>query len=191
MPRKAEIGATRSSYVYRLRLPDDLRTQWEEFCTKKNRQSAAHLRALMRYMMRDDMPPAVREWLVKQEEGRPDRGLKERMEIRWTPSEMKVLKKIAEEEGCSPQWVVMNYVRANLTRSNQQTMLTKKALSDSSRQLRSIGTNLNQIAKAMNQGKELTFSQEQIEKLTQYIHRHTEKVEAMQNASLLRWGVEL
>jgi hypothetical protein len=35
MPRKAKIGATRSSYVYRLRLPDDLRTQREAFAPRK------------------------------------------------------------------------------------------------------------------------------------------------------------
>ena len=40
MPRKASIGATRDSAVYRVRIPDDLKSEWEAHCEKKG--SAIH-----------------------------------------------------------------------------------------------------------------------------------------------------
>lgn len=66
-------------------------------------------------------------------------------------------------------------------------METTKALWDSSYQLRAIGWNLNQIAKRLNEGKPANIKVEQMEKLATYIYHHTEKVAAVQDASLSRW----
>ena len=87
MPRNPEIGATRGSYIYPLRLPDDLREQWATYCERNKKKAPAILRALMRYLIRDDMPPEVRRWIAEQAEGRPDDGPKERLEVRFTPTE--------------------------------------------------------------------------------------------------------
>lgn len=141
----------------------------------------------MRYLIRDDMPPEVRRWIAEQAEGRPDDGPKERLEVRFTPTEFQSITARAEAEGCSPQRWVINCVRASLTHEPQFTMETTKALWESSRQLRAIGRNLNQIARHLNEGDQTSIKTEQIEKLATYTYRHAEKVAAVQDASLSRW----
>nr|CAC79160.1 hypothetical protein 22.9 kDa [uncultured bacterium] len=191
MPRNSEIGATRGSYVYTLRLPDDLRDQWTAYCSRNKKKAAATMRALMRYLIQDDMPPEVRRWIAAQTEGEPDDGPKERLEVRLTPTEFQSVKVRSEAEGCSPQRWVINSVRASLTHEPQFTMETTKALWESSYQLRAIGRNLNQIAKRLNEGKSAKVTTEQMEKLASYIYQHTDKVASVQDASLSRWGVQI
>ncbi|WP_318628865.1 plasmid mobilization protein [Proteus mirabilis] len=187
MPRKAEIGATRDSYVYRLRVPAPLKAQWDEHCAKQDKNPSVVMRALMRYIIQDDMPPEVRDWIASQAAGQADDGPKERIEVRFTPTEYQGITTRADAEGCSPHRWIVNCVRASLTREPQFTMETTKALWDSSYQLRAIGRNLNQIAKRLNEGKPANIKTEQIEKLATYIYRHTDKVAAVQDASLSRW----
>lgn len=189
MARPAEIGATRGSYIYTLRLPSDLRDQWLSYCQRNDKKAAATLRALMRYMIQDEMPPEVRHWISEQVEGQPDEGPKERMEIRLTPTEHQAVTIRAEAEGCSPQRWVINCVRASLTHEPQFTMSATKALWESSYQLRTIGRNLNQITKRINKGLVDTVETEQLEKLAEFIYRHTDKVAAVQDASISRWKI--
>ncbi|HMM47029.1 MAG TPA: plasmid mobilization relaxosome protein MobC [Thiobacillaceae bacterium] len=85
-------------------------------------------------------------------------------------------------------WVI-NSVRASLTHEPQFTLETTKALWQSSYQLRAIGRNLNQIAKQLNEGKSGTIKPEQLEKLASFIYKHTDKVAAVQDASLSRWKI--
>lgn len=189
MPRTAKIGVTRSSHMYTLRLPDDLQEQWQSYCQRNDKKAAATLRALMRYLIQDDMPHEVQQWVAKQVEGKPDDGPKRRMEVRFTPTEYQGITTRAEAEGCSPQRWVINCVRASLTNEPQFTMETTKALWDSTYQLRAIGRNLNQIAKRLNEGEPANVKSEQLEKLASFIYQHTDKVAAVQDASLGRWKI--
>lgn len=187
MPRDAKIGTTRGSYVYTLRLPDDLREQWVSYCERNDKKAAASLRALMRYLIQDDMPHEVQQCVAEQVEGKPDDGPKRRMEIRFTPTEYQSITTRAEAEGCSPQSWVINCVRAGLTHEPQFTMEMTKVLWQPSYQLRAIGRNLNQIAKQLNEGKNGTIKPEQLGRLASFIYKHTDKVTAVQDASLSRW----
>jgi len=190
MPRNAKIGATRSSYVYTLRLPDDLQEQWLSYCKRNDKKAAATLRALMRYLIQDDMPHEIQQRIAEQVEGKPDNGPKKRMEVRFTPTEYQSMTTRAEAEGCSPQSWVINCVRASLTHEPQFTMEATKALWESSYQLRAIGRNLNQVAKQLNEGKSGTILPKQIEKLASFIYQHTDKVAVVQDASLGRWRMK-
>lgn len=187
MPRHVEVGATRGSCIYPLRLPDDLREQWTAYCKRNKRQSAATLRALMRYMIRDEMPVKVREWIAQQCEGQPDDGPKERLEVRFTPSEYQGIATRAQAEGCSPQRYVISCVRASLTHEPQFTMEATRALWKSSRQLRAIGHNLNQTARKLNADQDAALKLEHNEKLAATIQKHTERVAKLLDASLARW----
>lgn len=189
MPREAKIGATRGSHVYTMRLPADLREQWMSYCERNDKKAAATLRALMRYLIQDDMPPEVQKWVAKQIKGKPDTGPKERLEVRFTPTEYQGITTRAEAEGCSPQRWVINCVRASLTHEPQFTMETTKALWDSNYQLRAIGRNLNQITKRLNAGEPGSIKAEQLEELARFIYQHTDKVSAVQDASLSRWRI--
>ena len=190
MPRKAEIGATRDSYVYRLRLPAPLKAQWDAYCAKQNKTPSDVLRSLMSYLIQDEMPEDMKRWISTQVEGKSDDGLRERIDIRFTPSEFTALKSRAEAEGCSAQRWVVNCVRASLTHEPQFTMETTKALWESSTQLRAIGRNLNQITKQLNETGELISTVEHIKILTHYIYRHTDCVSALLDASLSRWVIK-
>lgn len=190
MPRKAEIGATRDSHIYRVRVPDELREQWEAWCAKTNTKPADAMRAAMRRIIQGDTSEARQE-VANQVDGQPDGGPKERVEVRFTPSEYLGITARAEAEACSPQRWIVNCVRASLTHEPQFTMETTKALWESSYQLRAIGKNLNQIAKRLNEGGQAGIKTEQMEKLAAYIYRHTDKVAALQDASLSRWGIEV
>ncbi len=44
MPRKAEIGATRDSHIYRVRVPAGLQAQWEEWCAKSDKKPSEVIR---------------------------------------------------------------------------------------------------------------------------------------------------
>lgn len=78
MPRKAEIGATRDSHIYRVRVPAGLQAQWEEWCAKSDKKPSEVIRALMRYLVQDNIPNEVRNWVAAQAAGHPDDGPKER-----------------------------------------------------------------------------------------------------------------
>jgi hypothetical protein len=188
MPRKSVIGATRESAVYRLRVPAPLKAQWDQHCDKQDVTPSVALRALMTYLIKDDIPPEVRRWI--EHDGAPDYGPKERLEVRFTPSEFEALTARAQAEGSSPQRWVANSVRASLTHQPQFTMETTRALWESSRQLQAIGRNLNQIAKRLNQDEPGTVKTEQLDKLTDYVHSHTKKVGALLDASLSRWTLK-
>jgi hypothetical protein len=188
MPRKPEIGATRESAVYQVRVPAPLKIQWNQHCAKQGTTPSAALRSLMRYIIKDDMPPEVRRWL--EQDGEPDYGPKERLETRFTPSEFAALTARAASEGSSPQRWVANAVRASLTNNPQFMLDSTKTLRDSSRQLRAIGRNLNQIAKKLNQDQPVTVKTEQVDKLVAYIEAHTTKVGDLLDASLSRWMIQ-
>lgn len=190
MPRISEIGATRDSYVYQVRVPAALRSQWDAYCAKKNKKAPHILRALMRYMIQDEMPDEVREWIFDQMEGAPDSDRKERVEVRFTPTEAQGIRERAEAEGSSVQRWIINCVRASLTQEPQFTMETTKALWESSYQLRAVGRNLNQITKKLHEVGHLPLTVEQIERLASYIYAHTDKVAAVTDASLSRWGIK-
>lgn len=191
MARQTTIGATRDSYIYTLRLPDDLRNQWMDYCKRNDKKAAATLRALMRYMIQDDMPPEVRKWIAGQIDEKPDEGQKERFEILLTPSEKEAIRKRAEEEGCSMRYWIVAACRAGLTNEPQFNMDEIKALGESNYQLLAIGRNLNQIARRMNEGKQGAIAVEQIERLSEVISNHAEKVSKAIRSNLERWSIEV
>jgi hypothetical protein len=65
-----------------------------------------------------------------------------------------------------------------------------EALGESNYQLLAIGRNLNQVAKAMNEGRRDSAILESIQSLRQLIDAHTEKVSNAIRASVERWDME-
>lgn len=81
----------------------------------------------MRYVIQDEMPPDVKDWISGQIAGEPDEGPKQRLEVRFTPSELHEIVARSEAEGCSAQLWVVNCTRASLTNQPQFTMETTRA----------------------------------------------------------------
>lgn len=139
------------------------------------------------FMQSPWIPPEVQRWIAEQTVGGLDEGPKERVEVRFTPSEYQGIATRAEAERCSTQHWIINCVRASLTHEPQFTLDTTKALCESSSQLRAVGRNLNQITKRLHETGSFPITAERIDKLATYIYRHTEKVAAVTDASLSRW----
>ena len=190
MPREAKIGATKDTYVYRLRLPHDLKTQWDAHCEKKNKEPATLLRALMRYVIQDDMPPEVQRFVKAQTRPAADHEPKMRFEILLTQSERAAIQERAELERCSQRRWIIDAIRAGLTKEPQFGMKEIEALGESNYQLLAIGRNLNQVAKVMNEGKRHSVTVDSIERLRQIIDGHVKKVGGAIRASIDRWNIE-
>jgi hypothetical protein len=69
-------------------------------------------------------------------------------------------------------------------------MREMETLGESNYQLLSIGRNLNQIAKRLNQGYVQPITLERIEQLQQQINQHTELVSKVLRASIERWSLQ-
>ncbi len=70
-----------------------------------------------------------------------------------------------------------------MTHQPQFTMEATQALWESSRQLRAIGRNLNQVARKLKADRDVDLKLEQIEKLTASIQKHTERVATLLDES--------
>lgn len=86
---------------------------------------------------------------MKQVDERPDTGVKKRVEVRLTRSQLDAVDTRAKAEGCSRKVWLVNVVRGTLTKQPQAGMREIDLLGESSYQLLAIGRNLNQIAKRL------------------------------------------
>ena len=120
----------------------------------------------------------------------PDNAVKQRFEILLTPSEKAALAERARLEQCSQRRWVIDAVRTSLTKQTQFSMKEIDVLGESNYQLLSIGRNLNQITKVMNEGRQSSVTISYIQQLGKIIDTHTEKVSYAIRASLERWKIE-
>lgn len=185
-----ESEVSGNSEVYRLRIPRQLKVEWDKHCKKNKKKSSVVMRALMRYIIQDNMPPEVQQFIKSQARPSPDNEPKMRFEILLTKSERAALKERAELERCSQRRWIVDAIRAGLTKEPQFGMREIDALGESNYQLLSIGRNLNQVAKAMNEGRRDSVTIESIERLRQTIDAHVKKVGGAIRASLDRWNIE-
>lgn len=173
----------------------DSKKPWLAYCAKRNLKPGAQIRAAVdaelarvkRGVVRDDAGGTIPAVVAKDES--PDYGKKKRLELRLTPSELQVLKALADGEGCSHQVWAVNALRGVMTRQPQIGMKEYEALGESNYQLLAIGRNLNQLAKRLNQLHVEPVSVEKIEALTRIIEKHTRQVSKVMGASLERWSL--
>lgn len=184
MPRKSEIGATRDSPVFQLRMPVALRKEWDAYCAKRGKAPAAQMRTLMEYLIRDDMPEALRTWLAVQT---GEAGDKQHVDLRLTLSEYAAAEQRAASEGVSLRHWLETCARASLVHDTEPVFAAADQLNRSSEHLQGVGRDLNEIAKRVNAGEPVKISVEQVERLTQYIQRHMDKMDVVTAHSLSRW----
>lgn len=166
---------------------------WAAYCARLGKKPGAAIREAIEAQLSKAVTgtsAVSRPALKQQAEEKPDTGAKGRVEVRLTPSEKAAGMELAALEGCSLQTWIINIVRATLTRQPQFGMRELDALGESNYQLLSIGRNLNQIAKRLNEGLPETITVQHIEKLRAVIERHTEVVSKAMRASLERWSIE-
>lgn len=165
-----------------------LKKPWSDYCKSLNKKPGAALKEAIEQQLEkavQNPPPPFRQTGVA-----PDGEPKIRFEILMTKSEKTAVMERANLEQCSQRRWIIDAIRAGLTHEPQFGMKEIDALGESNYQLLAIGRNLNQIAKAINEGRRDSVTIESIERLRQVIDAHTDKVSDAIRASLERWNIE-
>ncbi|MDR1709110.1 MAG: plasmid mobilization relaxosome protein MobC [Candidatus Accumulibacter sp.] len=168
----------------------DLKTRWTAYCGRIGKKPGVAIREAVEAQLKKSPALSPAPQPKRQQDEKPDRGGKTRIEIRLTPSEKSAVAELAAAEGCSPQHWIVNALRATIARQPQFGTRELTALGESNYQLLSIGRNLNQIAKHLNEGTPESLTLKDIEKLRADIKRHTALVSKAMRASLERWSIE-
>ena len=166
-----------------------LKKPWSDYCEALGKKPGAALKEAIEQQLekaaKNPTPPPLR-----QTGEAPDDEPKVRFEILMTKSEKAAVQERANLERCSQRRWIIDAIRAGLTREPQFGMKEIDALGESNYQLLAIGRNLNQVAKAMNEGKRDSVTIKSIERLREIIDAHTDKVSGAIRASLERWNIE-
>ena len=166
-----------------------LKKPWSDYCEALGKKPGAALKEAIEQQLekaaKNPTPPPLR-----QTGEAPDDEPKVRFEILMTRSEKAAVLERSNFERCSQRRWIIDAIRAGLTREPQFGMKEIDALGESNYQLLAIGRNLNQVAKAMNEGRRDSVTIESIERLRGIIDAHTEKVSTAIRASLERWNIE-
>lgn len=163
-----------------------LKEPWLKHCEAHNVKPGAALKAVVVKLLSSE----VKAHKIFSQSGGPDRGKKKRWEVPLTPSEKAAVEKRAKEENCSPRRWVVDLIRLSLTHDPQFSTKEIEELGESNYQLYSIGRNLNQLAKRLNEGHLEPVTVERIEELRKVIKAHTDSVNRAMSASLDRWNIK-
>lgn len=180
----------KKSSILSVRLGVSTKQRWETYCAELGKAPSTAIKEAIEHQLEAaaklPKPPPL-----KQTAQVPDGEPKVRFEILLTLSEKAALLDRANLERCSQRRWAIDAIRAGLTREPQFGMKEIDALGESNYQLLAIGRNLNQVAKAMNEGRRRSaVTIESIERLRQIIDAHTDKVSDAIRASLERWNLE-
>ena len=168
-----------------------LKKGWAEYCNTLGKKPGAALKeAIQQQLEKNNREPIKQPEPLRQTREAPDSESKQRFEILLTPSEKAAIEERASLERCSQRRWIIDAIRAGLTREPQFAMKEIETLGESNYQLLAIGRNLNQIAKAMNEGRQDAVTSASIQQIRQLIDVHTEKVSIAIRASLERWDIE-
>lgn len=176
-----------SSAVVTVYLGADLKARWNSYCKYKKVNASSSLRELIQFLLsKDGFTHAVVPEATQQDKTT-------RLEIRLKPALYVELKRHAATEGLSPNRFVTGLLSARLSKTVPifgQYELDE--LTASTSQLLRLGTNLNQIARAINQNPlETDLARvELIHEIRQEINLHTQHVAALIEANLKRWSVK-
>lgn len=177
---------TKAAKTLSVHLGESLKNDWLELCKARGVSAGAAIKALVEKELAGvdgrEVVLSQREPLVKER--------KFRFEILLTESERQAIELRAEQDGCSMRRWVIDAVRAGLTKEPQFQMKEIEQLGESNYQLLAIGRNLNQVAKAMNEGKKSSVSVKAIEGLRAEIKKHVEKVDRLIRANVERWKIQ-
>lgn len=177
------------SRAMNIHLGADLKARWVDYCAGLGKTPGAAIKeAIEQQLEKAEKFPPVKTY--QQTGEAPDGEPKVRFEFLMTKSEKAAVLERANLERCSQRRWVIDAIRAGLTREPQFGMKEIDALGESNYQLLAIGRNLNQVAKAMNEGKRDSVTIQSIERLRQIIDTHTDKVSGAIRASLERWNIE-
>lgn len=169
----------------------NLKNDWEQYCMQSGISPSEALRQLLSKILTGDTALDkllnIPQGVLPKPENSP---LKNRIEIRLTDKEHDKLRKHAEKSGFSPtQWLV-TLVRYQFIKHTPLTVLELDILDERLYQIRMIGQNLNQIARALN-SHELSSSQvdmmPMLQSLLKVLDEDRKALKAITSHNLDRW----
>ena len=114
-----------------------------------------------------------------------------RIELRLQIGERLALNELADAAKSSAQHYLVNLIRYHLTKCPSLLGAELEELRRSNYQLAVIGTNLNQIARALNSGQHRSLELTMIEKLTVAVKKQVRSMRDVLDANIGRWDVRL
>ncbi len=166
-----------------------LKKPWGDYCESLGKKPGAALKeAIEQQLEKATRLPTPKPF--RQTRELPDGESKVRFEILLTKSEKAAIQERANLEHCSQRRWIIDAIRAGLTHEPQFGMKEIETLGESNYQLLSIGRNLNQIARRLNEGRFEPVTVDAIEQLRTHIDKHIDMVSLAIRASLERWNIE-
>ncbi|MCF3643135.1 MobC family plasmid mobilization relaxosome protein [Rhizobium sp. TRM95111] len=166
-----------------------LKSRWMAYCASRGTTPGAAIKqAIEAQLSKAGQEPDAQPRKQSRETVEPEP--KERFEILLTASEKAAVRDRADLERCSMRRWIVDAIRTGLTGEPQFGMREIDALGESNYQLLSVGRNLNQIARRLNEGKLSPVAVERIEELRKVIDKHTDAVSNAIRASVERWNIE-
>jgi len=177
------------SRAMNIHLGADLKDRWAAYCVIIGKTPGVAIKeAIEQQLEKATRIPPVKTYRQTHEVA--DAEPKVRFEILLTQSEKAALLERSNLERCSQRRWIVDAIRAGLTKEPQFGMTEIDALGESNYQLLSIGRNLNQMARKLNEGHREPVAVKLIEGLSTIIDKHTDIVSAALRASLERWNIE-
>lgn len=178
-----------SSRALNVHLGADLKARWADHCRALGKSPGAAIKAAIEQQLAQAAANPEPKTYQQVAEA-PPRDPKQRFEILLTASEKAAITERALIERCSMRRWIIDAIRTGLTHEPQFSMDEIDALGESNYQLLTLGRNLNQIARRLNDGENEKVTLERIEALSGLIRKHTEVVSRSIRASLERWNIE-
>lgn len=172
-----------------IHLGKELKPKWDSYCKNLGIKPGAAIKQAIEQQLTKATPKDEPITYAQVNES-PDSEKKVRFEIWLTPSEKAAIQKQAATEECSMSRWIIDAIRAGLTHEPQFSTSEIKELGNSNYQLLTLGRNLNQLARRLNEGRYEPVTVEAITRLKQLIDNHTDKVSAAIRASLERWNIQ-
>lgn len=159
----------------------NLKQPWLDYCRQRGVTPSEGFRQIVVKLTKAETKP------VRQLKADARRSV--RRAILLTAAEAGQIEACAASEGFSPSRWIVALIRARLTRTPQLGQRELELLAQSNLQLLSIGRNLNQLARAANNGIAIeTGGRELFVELKTAVMRHAEQVGAAMTANVRRWS---
>jgi len=166
-----------------------LRSKWDQHCLSQGVKSSSALKQVIQHLLSREFSSTQ----VMATDSVAD-GKTKRIEIRLKPSLYAELQRRSKAEGFSPNRLIVGILDLHISK-NQSPLFGQyhlDMLTSSNRELLKIGSNLNQVARAINRNPlETDLARlELIQEVRQEINLHTQHVAALIEANLKRWSVK-
>lgn len=165
----------------------DLKARWVAYCDARGKTPGAALKEAIEHQLANANVSTTPK-IYRQNEQSKER--KQRFEILLTKSEKAAVAQRSQAERCSMRRWIVDAIRVGLTHEPQFSMSEIDQLGESNYQLLALGRNLNQISKALNEGRYEPVTVERIDALKYQIDNHTTRVSRAIRASLERWSLD-